>query len=159
MRYRFAVVLAAVAALAAAGVGLTRAAAASPALPKADLTVAQTSDVTSASPHQVVTFTSFAVNLGPSDSQLDDVIQRQLGLRVTAQHCQNVSPDTPFCEFGVLPPYVPQQMVVRARVTGAIGTVATLTVCARNEGGQTDPVRVNNCSTTFVRIIAPPPTG
>ena len=124
-------------------------------LPKADLTVMQRANATTAVPGQLVAFTSQAVNLGPADSQLDDTISWSRGLHVTRQTCQFVSPDTPSCEFGVIAPNTPARMVVRARITGAVGTFAALTVCAANEGGQTDPNEVNNCSTTLVKIVNP----
>lgn len=157
MGIRRTAVITALAAALIAVAGLASALASSP-TPRADLTVSQTANMLSASPGEVVTFHSTAVNLGPADSQLDAIIRRAQGLHVTRQRCQDVSPDTPACEFGVLPPFSPEQMVVRAAITGAVGTYASLTVCAANEGGQVDPVAVNNCSTTLVRI-APPPAG
>ena len=153
MKHRFAVALAGAAAVLVGGGALALGAASS--LPKANLTVAQTAGMRSAAPGQVVRFTSFAVNLGPSASQLDAEARRQHGLSITTTSCQDVSPDGPgLCEFGELAPFQPERMVVQATITGRVETVATLTVCAGNEGGQSDPVPVDSCSTTFVRIVA-----
>jgi hypothetical protein len=70
------------------------------ALPKADLLIMQAPDVLYASPRQLVTFTSYAANNGPSTSQLDAIVEGKVNLSVKRQRCQFVSPDTPSCEFG-----------------------------------------------------------
>lgn len=155
MKHRIAAVAATACVATACCLGFAFAAGSS--LPRADLTAEQVASAGSAAPGQVVTFTSTAVDLGPARSQVDAVARRARGLRITRTHCNDVSPDGPgVCEFGELTPFQPEQMTVRAKITGTPGSIATLTVCAQNEGGQTDPVKVNDCSTTFVQIVAPP---
>ncbi len=123
--------------------------------PKADLLLMQAADARSASPGQIVTFTSYAVDNGPSASQLDAGIVATVGLTVKRQRCQNVTPDTPFCEFGVLAPGITQRMTVRTRITGQIGDRAALIVCTSSEGTTVDPDPSNDCATTRVQIVAP----
>jgi hypothetical protein len=101
-----------------------------------------------------VTFTSKALNLGPSTSQLDATISQSKGLSVTSQSCQIVSPDTPSCEWANVAPYQTRRMAVQAQITGAVGTYAVMTVCTGNEGLTSDPNSLNNCSTAFVKIIS-----
>ena len=70
--------------------------------PKADLLIMQAPDVLHASPGQLVKFTSYAANNGPSTTQLDAIVEGKVNLSVKHQRCQvpPVSPDGPFCEFG-----------------------------------------------------------
>src|SRR5215208_5834248 len=76
------------------------------ALPKADLLIMQAPDVLHASPGQLVTFTSYAANNGPSTTQLDAIVEGKVNLTVKRQRCQlpPVSPDGFFCEFGTFAP-------------------------------------------------------
>jgi hypothetical protein len=124
-------------------------------LPHADLTVRQGSSVATATPGATVTFKSLALDLGPSSSSLFDTISWTRGLTVTDQTCQLVSPDTPSCEWNSVRPNVTRTMTVQTQITGAVGTYAAMTVCASNGGDTTDSNAVNNCSTTFVRIVSP----
>ena len=66
----------------------------------------QAPDVLHASPGQLVTFTSYAANNGPSTSQLDAIVEGKVNLSVKRQRCQvpPVSPDGFFCEFGTFAP-------------------------------------------------------
>ena len=123
------------------------------ALPKADLLIMQAPDVLRVSPGQIVTFTSYAANNGPSPSQLDATVEGAVNLTVKRQRCQFVSPDTPSCEFGVFAPGRTARMRVTARVTGSPGDHAALTVCAADEGESVDPNPSNDCTTTTVAII------
>lgn len=127
---------------------------ASGSLPQADLTARQVASATSATQGSTITFTSYAVDLGPASGSLFNTIKWSRGLSVTSQACQLVSPDTPSCEWNSVNPNVARKMTVQAQITGAVGTYAALTVCASNDGTQIDPRAVNNCSTTFVRIIS-----
>jgi Domain of unknown function DUF11 len=124
-------------------------------MPKADLSLMQAADARSASPGQIVTFTSYAVDNGPSASQLDASIVATVGLTVRHQRCQSVTPDTPFCEFGVLAPGITRRMTVPTRITGRIGDRAALIVCTSSEGTTVDPDPSNDCVTTWVQIVAP----
>ena len=122
------------------------------ALPKADLLIMQAPDVLHASPGQLVTFTSYAANNGPSTSQLDAIVEGKVNLAVKRQRCQFVSPDTPSCEFGFLAPGRTARMRVTAKVTGDPGDHAALTVCTGSEGSSADPNPSNDCTTTTVAI-------
>jgi hypothetical protein len=122
------------------------------ALPKADLLIMQAPDVLHASPGQLVTFTSYAANNGPSTSQLDAIVEGKVNLSVKRQRCQFVSPDGPFCEFGGFAPGKTARMRVTARVTGSPGDHAALTVCTGSEGSSSDPNPSNDCTTTTVAI-------
>ena len=126
--------------------------ASNPALPKADLLIMQAPDVLHASPGQLVTFTSYAANNGPSTSELDADIVGKVNLSVKRQQCQFVSPDTPNCEFGFFAPGKTARMQVTARVTGSPGEHAALTVCTGSEGQSADPNPSNDCTTTKVAI-------
>ena len=90
------------------------------ALPKADLLIMQAPDVLHASPGQLVTFTSYAANNGPSTTELDATVEGKVNLTVKRQRCQvpPVSPDGFFCEFGTFAPGKTARMQVTARVTG-----------------------------------------
>ena len=125
------------------------------ALPKADLLSMQAPDVLHASPGQLVTFTSYAANNGPSTSQLDAIVEGKVNLSVKRQRCQSppVSPDGFFCEFGTFAPGKTARMRVTARVTGNPGDHAALTVCTGSEGSSADPNPSNDCTTTTVAII------
>jgi hypothetical protein len=123
--------------------------------PQADLTVKQSASATAAARGATITFTSYALDLGPSSGSLFDTIAWTKGINVTDQTCQLVSPDTPSCEWNTVPPNVARRMTVKAQITGAVGTHAVLTVCASGEGDTVDPNSVDNCSTTFVKITAP----
>jgi hypothetical protein len=57
------------------------------ALPKADLLIMQAPDVLLASPGQLVTFTSYAANNGPSTSQLDAIVEGKVNLSIKRQRC------------------------------------------------------------------------
>ena len=118
------------------------------ALPKADLLIMQAPDVLHASPGQLVTFTSYAANNGPSTSQLDAIVKGKVNLSVKRQRCQSppVSPDGFFCEFGTFAPGR------TARITGSPGDHAALTVCTGSEGSSADPNPSNDCTTTAVAI-------
>jgi hypothetical protein len=122
------------------------------ALPKADLLIMQAPDVLHASPGQLVTFTSYAANNGPSTSQLDATVEGKVNLAVKRQRCQFVSPDTPSCEFGGFAPGKTARMRVTAKVTGDPGDHAALTVCTSSEGDTADPNPSNDCTTTTVAI-------
>jgi Domain of unknown function DUF11 len=124
------------------------------ALPKADLLIMQAPDVLHASPGQLVTFTSYAANNGPSTSQLDAIVEGKVNLAVKRQECQKppVSPDGFFCEFGSIAPGKTVRMQVTAKVTGDPGDHAALTVCTGSEGSTADPNPSNDCTTTAVRI-------
>ena len=124
------------------------------ALPKADLLIMQAPDVLHASPGQLVTFTSYAANNGPSTSQLDAIVEGKVNLTVKRQRCQvpPVSPDGFFCEFGTFAPGKTARMQVTARVTGDPGEHAALTVCTGSEGSSADPNPSNDCTTTKVAI-------
>jgi hypothetical protein len=124
-------------------------------LPHTDLTVKQSSSAATATPGATVTFKSQALDLGPSSGSLFDSISWTRGLSVTTQTCQSVSADTPSCEWNSVTPNVTRTMTVQARITGTVGTYAAMTVCASNDGTTTDSNSVNNCSTTFVRIVSP----
>jgi hypothetical protein len=128
---------------------------ASGSLPHTDLTVKQSSSTATATTGATVTFKSQALDLGPSSGSLFDSIAWSRGLSVTDQTCQLVSPDTPSCEWNSVKPNVTRTMTVQTQITGAAGTYAALTVCASNDGTTTDSNSVNNCSTTFVKIISP----
>ena len=125
-----------------------------PALPKADLLIMQAPDVLHASPGQLVTFTSYAANNGPSTSQLDAIVEGKVNLSVKRQRCQvpPVSPDGFFCEFGTFAPGRTARMRVTAQVTGSPGDHAALTVCTGSEGSSADPNPSNDCTTTAVAI-------
>jgi hypothetical protein len=58
------------------------------ALPKADLLIMQAPDVLHAAPGQLVTFTSYAANNGPSTTQLDAIVEGKVNLSVKRQRCQ-----------------------------------------------------------------------
>ena len=105
-------------------------------------------DVLYASPGQLVTFTSYAANNGPSTSQLDAIVEGKVNLSVKRQRCQFVSPDTPSCEFGTFAPGKTARMQVRAQVTSSPGDHAALTVCTGSEGSSADPNPSNDCTTT-----------
>jgi hypothetical protein len=107
-----------------------------------------------ASPGQLVTFTSYAANNGPSTSQLDAIVKGKVNLTVKRQRCQvpPVSPDGFFCEFGTFAPGKTARMQVTARVTGDPGEHAALTVCTGSEGSSSDPNPSNDCTTTKVAI-------
>ena len=124
------------------------------ALPKADLLIMQAPDVLHASPGQLVTFTSYAANNGPSTSQLDAIVEGKVNLAVKRQECQSppVSPDGFFCEFGTFAPGKTARMQVTAKVTGDPGDHAALTVCTGSEGSSADPNPSNDCTTTTVAI-------
>ena len=124
------------------------------ALPKADLLIMQAPDVLHASPGQLVTFTSYAANNGPSTSQLDAIVEGKVNLTVKRQRCQvpPVSPDGFFCEFGGFAPGKTARMRVTAQVTGSPGDHAALTVCTGSEGSSADPNPSNDCTTTKVAI-------
>ena len=122
------------------------------ALPKADLLIMQAPDVLHASPGQLVTFTSYAANNGPSTSELDAIVEGKVNLTVKRQRCQFVSPDTPNCEFGGFAPGKTARMRVTAKVTGDPGEHAALTVCTDSEGDTVDPNPSNDCTTTRIRI-------
>jgi hypothetical protein len=125
-----------------------------PALPKADLLIMQAPDMLHASPGQLVTFTSYAANNGPSTSQLDAIVEGKVNLSVKRQRCQvpPVSPDGFFCEFGTFTPGKTARMRVTAKVTGSPGDHAALTVCTGSEGSSADPNPSNDCTTTTVAI-------
>jgi hypothetical protein len=124
------------------------------ALPKADLLIMQAPDVLHASPGQLVTFTSYAANNGPSTSQLDAIVEGKVNLSVKRQRCQlpPVSPDGFFCEFGTFAPGRTARMRVTAQITGNPGDHAALTVCTGSEGSSADPNPSNDCTTTAVAI-------
>src|SRR5919107_1146877 len=124
------------------------------ALPKADLLIMQAPDVLHASPGQLVTFTSYAANNGPSTTQLDAIVEGKVNLTVKRQRCQlpPVSPDGPFCEFGTFAPGRTARMRVTAQITGSPGDHAALTVCTGSEGSSADPNPSNDCTTTAVAI-------
>src|SRR5215211_405890 len=124
------------------------------ALPKADLLIMQAPDVLHASPGQLVTFTSYAANNGPSTTQLDAIVEGKVNLSVKRQRCQSppVSPDGFFCEFGTFAPGRTARMRVTAQVTGSPGDHAALTVCTGSEGSSADPNPSNDCTTTTVAI-------
>src|ERR671913_230587 len=124
------------------------------ALPKADLLIMQAPDVLHASPGQLVTFTSYAANNGPSTTQLDAIVEGKVNLTVKRQRCQlpPVSPDGPFCEFGTFAPGRTARMRVTAQITGSPGDHAALTVCTGSEGSSADPNPSNDCTTTTVAI-------
>ena len=124
------------------------------ALPKADLLIMQAPDVLHAAPGQLVTFTSYAANNGPSTTQLDAIVEGKVNLSVKRQRCQlpPVSPDGLFCEFGTFAPGRTARMRVTARVTGSPGDHAALTVCTGSEGSSADPNPSNDCTTTAVAI-------
>jgi len=124
------------------------------ALPKADLLIMQAPDVLHASPGQLVTFTSYAANNGPSTTQLDAIEEGEVNLSVKRQRCQlpPVSPDGPFCEFGTFAPGKTARMRVTAQITGSPGDHAALTVCTGSEGASADPNPSNDCTTTAVAI-------
>jgi Domain of unknown function DUF11 len=121
------------------------------ALPKADLLIMQAPDVLHASPGQLVTFTSYAANNGPSTTEMDATVEGKVNLTVKRQRCQFVSPDTPSCEFGSIAPGRTARMQVTAKVTGDPGDHAALTVCTGTEGAP-DPNPSNDCTTTKVAI-------
>ena len=123
-------------------------------LPKADLLIMQAPDVLHAAPGQLVTFTSYAANNGPSTTQLDAIVEGKVNLSVKRQRCQlpPVSPDGLFCEFGTFAPGRTARMRVTARVTGSPGDHAALTVCTGSEGSSADPNPSNDCTTTAVAI-------
>jgi hypothetical protein len=124
------------------------------ALPKADLLIMQAPDVLHAAPGQLVTFTSYAANNGPSTSQLDAIVEGKVNLSIKRQLCQSppVSPDGFFCEFGGFAPGKTVRMQVTAKVTGDPGDHAALTVCTGSEGSSRDPNPSNDCTTTAVAI-------
>jgi hypothetical protein len=117
-----------------------------------DLTVKQSVAKATVARGGIVTFTSYGLNLGPGNSQLDVTISGSLGLTVTDQTCQDISPDTPSCEWSSVRPDVAKKMVVKARATGPAGSHGVLTVCTSNETGASDSNPLDDCSSTFVKI-------
>jgi hypothetical protein len=141
------------AALAAVALASTVAIAQGDTLPSADLSVKRTTArVLTAHPGDIVKFRSVVRNNGPAESETDQGYVELVGLEAVSQTCEFVSPDTPTCEYGFLAPGEHAWMVLRLRVTGAVGTTGEVKVCSNSEGTTTDPNPANDCVVGQVRI-------
>jgi hypothetical protein len=141
------------AALAAVALASTVAIAQGDTLPSADLSVKRTTPgVVTAHPGDIVKFRSVVRNNGPADSETDQGYTKLVGLEVVSQTCEFVSADGPTCEYGFLSPGEHAWMVLKLRVTGAVGTTGKVKVCSDSEGSTTDPNPANDCVVGRVRI-------
>jgi Domain of unknown function DUF11 len=116
------------------------------ALPRADLAVTGITPVSSVvTLGQLVTFRVVAVNNGPASSQLDVEAIESQGLRLVRMTCAGgVSPDTPSCEYGSVPPGTRLVTRIVARVT-TVQSGYVQVACAGSEGDTTDPKPANDC--------------
>lgn len=129
-------------------------------IPTADLAIVSiSSDAQHARVGDEVTFTIVAINNGPDIVSTLDVTASQTdpSLQLVDEECQEVSADTPACEYsghgtGVAPG-LPLTSTVTTLVVAAGSKFATLTACVSSEQPINDPVSSNDCTSMTIKII------
>jgi Domain of unknown function DUF11 len=128
-------------------------AASAAALPRADLSVTRVSPATATvTLGELVTFRVVAVNNGRASSELNVGAIESQGLRLVRMTCADgVTADTPFCEYGPVPPGT--QLVTRifARVTNVQSGYAQV-ACASSSGDTIDPRPGNDCQLALLTL-------
>jgi hypothetical protein len=139
-------------ALGLCSIGIATSAAQEP--PNADLAiVSNTANLHHAKVGQEVTFTIVATNNGPDPADFFVNEQALVGLEMVSETCdRGISPDTPFCEYGILQAGETVTTTVVARVQ-ANGKDASNTACVSSPEAHVDPNTANDCATANLRII------
>jgi uncharacterized repeat protein (TIGR01451 family) len=129
-------------------------AAAAQVVPNADLAiVSNTANVKHAHVGQQVTFTIVATNNGPDAAELDVHVVLQ-GFVLVRETCDlGISPDTPFCEYGIVQPGVTLTTIAVAQVVSTGAKTATNMACVSSEEALNDPNTSNDCMTATVKVV------
>ena len=116
------------------------------ALPRADLSVRRVSpSMSTVTIGERVTFSVVAVNNGPAASDFNVEAIESQGLRLVRMTCaEGVSPDTPDCEYGTVPPGTRLVTKVVAKVTKEESAYAQV-ACTTSFGDTGDPKPGNDC--------------
>jgi hypothetical protein len=128
-------------------------AASAAALPRSDLAVTRVSPATATvTLGQLVTFRVVAVNNGPRSSELNVEAIESQGLRLVRMVCAGgVTADTPFCEYGSVPPGTRLVSRVVAKVT-EVESGYTQVGCALSSGDTVDPKPGNDCKLALLTL-------
>lgn len=123
------------------------------AMPRADLSVTRISpSTTTAVLGQLVTFRAVAVNNGPAASDFNVGAVESQGLRLVSLVCANgVSPDTPDCEYGSVPPGTRLVTKIVVRVVNQQALYDEV-ACTTSNGDTIDPKPGNDCKLALLAL-------
>lgn len=146
--------LAALATVVGVGIAATAGLARGEVVPNADLAVSQTASVSHAKIGDEITFTIVATNKGPDAAELDVVEFMPEALGFVSYQCdRGISPDGPFCQYGVLQPGETVTTTLVAVVLATDAKFVTNTACVLSEQVIVDPDGSNDCASVDVRIV------
>jgi hypothetical protein len=102
-----------------------------------------------------VIFRAFARNLGPGTSDMYVTYSKTRNLYVKRETCSNnVSPDTPSCEWTAVPQGDHRIVRVKGYAVGQPGQYVRITFCSSNGQGTDDGDPSNDCRTTRLTIVS-----